>query len=621
MNAKYLLSGLLSLAFISSLSTGCGGSSSSPASTDATPTPAPSSTPIATAAPSASPPPATSAKWTYMVYIAGDNNLDQAALKDINEMEQVGSSADVNVVVMAELRPQNYPQGEAPVTFSGKVIKDNDPSTITSPINSVGSNLDMGDPATLRGFISDTVANYPAQKYALVLWSHGAGWKKTDSPGGILRGALQDETAGSFMSLAGITQAITDSGVALELIDFDACLMAMYEVAESLQGLTKVLVASEETEPGDGNPYTTLLGDLIANPDMDGKGLGEVTVQRFTQSYSGGRESTTKSALDMSKFAAFDVNLRDLAAYLTNNITDLRPLLQSARNGSVGYSYPENRDVGDLMDQLLGSSDANLVAKAQAVKTALTALVVAEDSNPGEKPDTTRSQGLAIFLPNRNEVSQDDLSKYASLPSSQLGNSWNELVNVLISGDTGQDLQQVTEGNFAVCITWSNPDADLDLYVYEPRPLELYAPWVGATSPNGFFTGDSAATGVAEECYAAAEQVEVGQYDFFINYFDGPGAIAVEIFLLDASTGFEFALIDSSQLDFSNTAPQGTNPIDDYVTLQSDPYSDWYYAGAYSAAAATHRSIAAGADREVHRDSERARRVFSKRLGLSKRYQ
>ena len=38
------------------------------------------------------------AKWTFMVYLAGDNDLSTAGEKDIGEMRSVGSSPDVNVI-------------------------------------------------------------------------------------------------------------------------------------------------------------------------------------------------------------------------------------------------------------------------------------------------------------------------------------------------------------------------------------------------------------------------------------------------------------------------------------------------------------------------------------------
>ena len=39
------------------------------------------------------------AKWTFMVYMAGNNNLSPAGEIDLGEMAQVGSSEDVNILV------------------------------------------------------------------------------------------------------------------------------------------------------------------------------------------------------------------------------------------------------------------------------------------------------------------------------------------------------------------------------------------------------------------------------------------------------------------------------------------------------------------------------------------
>ena len=39
------------------------------------------------------------AKWTVMVYLAGDNNLSAAGATDLAEMRTIGSTDDVNIVV------------------------------------------------------------------------------------------------------------------------------------------------------------------------------------------------------------------------------------------------------------------------------------------------------------------------------------------------------------------------------------------------------------------------------------------------------------------------------------------------------------------------------------------
>ncbi len=42
------------------------------------------------------------AAWTFMVYMAADNDLEAFALADLNEMEFVGSTTDVNIVVQLD---------------------------------------------------------------------------------------------------------------------------------------------------------------------------------------------------------------------------------------------------------------------------------------------------------------------------------------------------------------------------------------------------------------------------------------------------------------------------------------------------------------------------------------
>jgi hypothetical protein len=45
---------------------------------------------------------ASQAKWTFMVYMAGDNNLDGAALRDIGEIARAGSTKNVSILVQLD---------------------------------------------------------------------------------------------------------------------------------------------------------------------------------------------------------------------------------------------------------------------------------------------------------------------------------------------------------------------------------------------------------------------------------------------------------------------------------------------------------------------------------------
>ena len=79
----------------------------------------------------------------------------------------------------------------------------------------------MGNPATLTDFIQWAVTNYPANHYLLDLWDHGDG----------IGGVCEDESSESILSLSDVRQAITRAGTHMDVIGFDACLMAMAETA------------------------------------------------------------------------------------------------------------------------------------------------------------------------------------------------------------------------------------------------------------------------------------------------------------------------------------------------------------------------------------------------------
>ena len=523
-------------------------------------------------------------KWTYMVYIAGDNNLSDAAIGDINEMEQVGSNDSVNVVVQVEFSQQYTPDMPGN-TLRGKILKDSD-TAINSPLEDMGENLDMGVKETLTDFIKWATTNYPADYYALVLWDHGAGWKLSRQTGGAVRGALQDETSGSFMSLPDLASAVSESGVHLDVINFDACLMAMYEVAYEFNGLTDYMVFSEEVEPGDGDPYDTILQDLVDNPNMTPSELAITITEKFKDFYElDGRIKVTKSAVDMANTVQLDSQISELAQLMNNNISSERPNIQSARDESINYQYPENRDLGDFLENYnIRTSNGDIANKITSIQTTLDEMIISNKIfSPPASDAITGSYGLAIFLPRRDEVSDADLTRYSLLAINQArevgDNTWGGFVNLLVTGDTGT-LLQTAEGNFVVMLKW-NTDADLDLYIGEPNG-NLYAPWTGTTSPNGFFSEDSLFSGESMENYAAAETVESGTYDILVNYYDnGPstsGPTTASIYILDPANGInEFPDQPQYQREMDLSDPVPENYVGVWDDIMDNVYSDWWW--------------------------------------------
>lgn len=104
------------------------------------------------------------AKWTFMVYMAGDNNLDGAALRDIAEMAQAGSTKDINILVQLDRLEDNLTR-RFRITRDGGFRKD--------CIESFGD-TNTGDPQILYDLVKWAADNHPADRYTLILWNPAA---------------------------------------------------------------------------------------------------------------------------------------------------------------------------------------------------------------------------------------------------------------------------------------------------------------------------------------------------------------------------------------------------------------------------------------------------------------
>ncbi len=530
-------------------------------------------------------------QWTYMVYMGADNNLSDAGLADINEMETVGSTGAVAVVVQAEFSSQ-YSSGVPTDTRRIYVQKDNNANSVNLTGTSIG-NVNMADPAQLTAFINWAKTNYPAQHYALVIWDHGAGWKagKLVSP---LKGAVQDATSGSFMSLPDLAKGVRDSGVHFDVINFDACLMAMYEVAYEFKGLSNFMAFSEETEPGSGDPYDTILTALTGNPAMDGRTLASTIVDKYAASYAADtRESTTKAAVDMSQVDALDAKIIKLAADLKAD-TYGSIAVSAAESATQEYAYPSNHDIYDLCQYL--NSGVYSSSLGAAVKTTageimtLMGNVVVKSKYTGTS--TAKSHGLAIYLPKPDETNVDELSAYAQLAcnvasrAASATGTWGSYIDWLLSGEGGGTATYGT-GGFGLFVYWTKPDdtecdADLDLYVGEPATTggtEVYAPWMGQTTPNGYFSPDSTASGKSQEYYLANDQVYTGNYYFLVNYWENGSTCTqakatVEVYDPTFYGDSNWHIEGTKTMDLSNPYTSGC------TTLSClGAYSDWFYLG------------------------------------------
>jgi hypothetical protein len=345
----------------------------------------------------------TVADWTVMVFMAGDNNLEPAALMDLNEMEGVGSSPNVNIVAEVD-RSAEYVDTDG--NWSGGrryyIQQDQDTGSVTSPVIQDLGAIDSGDPNTVADFAIWAITNYPAQKYMLVLWDHGGAWISLSV----------DEDTGDDIDLPELKGALdrvkTETGIdKFDVLGFDMCLMAQMEVFETIAPYARYSVASEESEPGAGWFYV-FLDELVKNPAMDGAEVGKQVVDYFMyflREVVGDKDVYELASVDLSQGIALIDALDQFTSVVQANPQAALSPIADARNNTISYGGnddPQYFDVWSSIDlyrfaELLNgiTTDAQLQQAAQGIMQAVNSFVLYQDHVTA----LDGSHGLSIYFP------------------------------------------------------------------------------------------------------------------------------------------------------------------------------------------------------------------------------
>ena len=360
-------------------------------------------------------PPLTRAKWSFLVFINGANNLDEFGPLNVNQMEKIGSNKDLNIVLQwkrANCGTCGNPDWVGTRRYF--VTKDTNEQQVSSQIvQNMGTNIDMGDWRELRNFIQWGQQQYPADHYAVVIWNHGAGWRPTRAGQRqpmVPRSVSIDDSTNNEIQTWQLPGALT-AGQRLDMVIFDASLMQMMEVAYEMKDITDVIVGSEESPPGEGYVYDRFLADLAANPNMTAAQFGTSIVERTLEAY-GRNNNLTQSALDTSKIANLAGRISSFANTLEANISNSRDAMVFARRNAENYAYPDNKDLwhyAELIKQNTASS--SLKASATDVQNAIDAATIAEEHGT----INGNSHGVAIYVP----APIDYLPSYSNLAFSR----------------------------------------------------------------------------------------------------------------------------------------------------------------------------------------------------------
>ncbi|MBN1877885.1 MAG: hypothetical protein JXA33_26930 [Anaerolineae bacterium] len=396
-------------------------------------------------------------KWTFMVYMAGDNgrvfkdgmqlmhNLEGYGWGDIKEMSSVGSTDQVAIVAQYDTLDATH----TPRLFIDGKTETGTPVEKVPPVNT-------GDPKNLTDFIVWGIQNYPAERYALVLWNHGTGWKEDDiyaryreaektvrrdnlSRGPVrkrmlkrtfflptaaqimtvqddeVRAICYDDTSMDFLDNQDLVRAFTaaeqQTGQRLSVLGMDACLMSMIEVAYQARECARYMVGSQEIEEGTGWPYALILRELVDAPDMSPLELSEFIVAKFGEYYlsrsRNGGGINTQSAINLQAMPQTFAQMKTLSERLAEVYeSDLKTELAVTRAQRDTETF-QDADYVDLRhwlqclrDEYAGALEIGELANnlvEHLMPQASQSPIVANFRGMGRQ----NANGLSIYFPSR----------------------------------------------------------------------------------------------------------------------------------------------------------------------------------------------------------------------------
>eukprot|EP00928_Gymnodinium_smaydae_P062950 TRINITY_DN4666_c0_g2_i1.p1 TRINITY_DN4666_c0_g2~~TRINITY_DN4666_c0_g2_i1.p1 ORF type:complete len:775 (-),score=49.93 TRINITY_DN4666_c0_g2_i1:484-2808(-) len=292
--------------------------------------------------------------WAHGIYMAADNNLEKAAVNDVNELLKNSAVADAvsrrqyKLRLMIDRSDRNGSErgySNSPIPGlgydPGTLYAELDPRTHSmKKMQHVGEH-DTDDPRYLRTFIRKALNMRTECKHTfLELWDHGQGFY----------GFGGDDARRGSMELGSLRWALDEGrksvrGNQYTVVGFDACFMMSYEVLSFLAPMTHYVLASEEAEPGYGWNYKHY-APAFHGPEE----LGQSIIDDFMR-YSN-RKTLTLALVNSQKFmrfkTSFDRALNKISALVKQG--DKETLARVIRARSRTYDFKSVIGLTDTID-------------------------------------------------------------------------------------------------------------------------------------------------------------------------------------------------------------------------------------------------------------------------------
>jgi cysteine peptidase C11 family protein len=309
-------------------------------------------------------------EWTVMLYMVAsrDSYTEELAYNDIDEMMRVDSIKDLNVLIHLD-RAGRQPAQRILVHPGGKLSDD-----LPAPTNS-------GDPKVLEAFLNWCHGSFPAKHYLLVLWGHSMGLEF-------------GEDHGDPLTIQELSTVLDGAPFKLDILGCNACHMASAEGLYELRNSARYVVAWENIVPYKGWPYSKILNEMSAAPDMTPKDLGLAILNESDDT------RVKLTMFDLSLAESLGDKVKNLAFELTAaTATELKGILKAFATATE-TDFPPLIDLVDLCNKLKQYAGGTSAALSSAADRIVEFLKPREDGFI-LKNAASKLNGLGIFAPSR----------------------------------------------------------------------------------------------------------------------------------------------------------------------------------------------------------------------------
>lgn len=287
------------------------------------------------------------ARLTWVLFMAGDNNLEQYTDFNRKQFEREGVPEDLNILLYI-CTHRTHESKKATLA----IVKGNK-TNIFKEIPAV----DSGQKEAVLQAI-EWGASYGTD-LAFTFWDHGLGPMNRL----LTRGICYDNTTGHFLTDADIRDALHEgttrflNGRKMEFIAFDACLMGALEIATVIQPYAHYMIASEQTIPAVGWPYHTIV-KAFKKGQKDTEDFSRAIVEAFGNYYEPLTQDYTLSLVQLDKIKPLADNANAVASTLITLLkkqakNSVKLVIRDSFSQSTRFDEPSYADLYDWYKQLL----------------------------------------------------------------------------------------------------------------------------------------------------------------------------------------------------------------------------------------------------------------------------